>query len=276
MRVPILTYHAVNIAGNDYANNDHVAFAADLRLIDDLGLRVVPAHWLVQQIRGEAQRDLTGCVALTCDDGSVLDYFDVEHPQFGRQRSLFNALCDLRRERGINAQPDLHLTAFVIASVAARDELDRRCLLGHGWMHDRWWRAANASGLMAIENHSFDHNHPALPEPGPDDMARGSFMHVDNDARAEREIVAAQTLLNRRLAPRRCTLFCYPFGHVPAFLRDHWFPRHGEQHGLQAAFGDGAAPVEFTSHRWDLPRYVCGWHWKSSTDLRAILRDATA
>src|SRR5690606_8365742 len=38
MRVPILTYHAVNIAGNDYADNDHVAFAADLRLIDDLRL----------------------------------------------------------------------------------------------------------------------------------------------------------------------------------------------------------------------------------------------
>ncbi|MDN5924391.1 MAG: hypothetical protein L0H70_05265, partial [Xanthomonadales bacterium] len=90
MRVPILTYHAVNITGNNYANNDHVAFAADLRLIDALGLRIVPVHWLVQQIRGEAQRDLRHCVALTCDDGSNFDFYDIEHPQFGHQRSLFN------------------------------------------------------------------------------------------------------------------------------------------------------------------------------------------
>ena len=55
MRVPVLAYHAVNIAGNDYANNDHVAFAADLRMIDDLGLRVVPLHWVVEHIVGHGQ-----------------------------------------------------------------------------------------------------------------------------------------------------------------------------------------------------------------------------
>ena len=31
MRVPILTYHSNNVSGNDYASNDHVALAADLR-----------------------------------------------------------------------------------------------------------------------------------------------------------------------------------------------------------------------------------------------------
>ena len=29
-RFPILTYHGVNIAGNDYASNDHVALRSDL------------------------------------------------------------------------------------------------------------------------------------------------------------------------------------------------------------------------------------------------------
>ena len=61
-RVPILAYHAINIAGNDYADNDHVAFAADLRLIDDLGLRIVPAHWVVDQLLGTTNRDLSRCV----------------------------------------------------------------------------------------------------------------------------------------------------------------------------------------------------------------------
>ncbi|HET6632449.1 MAG TPA: polysaccharide deacetylase family protein [Rhodanobacteraceae bacterium] len=273
MRVPILTYHAVNIDGNDYANNDHVAFAADLRLIDDLGLRVVPLRWVVEQLLGLAARDLSRCVALSCDDGSILDFFDVQHPQHGPQRSLFNCMRDFRRERGLDAQPQLHLTAFVIASAAARTELDERCLLGQGWMRDDWWRAANVSGLMAIENHSFDHNHAALPAPGPDGMERGSFMPVDTAVRAALEITRAQQWLNDQLAPRRSRLFCYPYGHVPPYLRDEWFPQFGEQHGLLAAFGDGAEPVTMDSPRWALPRYVCGWHWKSPEALRAILEE---
>jgi peptidoglycan/xylan/chitin deacetylase (PgdA/CDA1 family) len=203
-----------------------------------------------------------------------LDYYDIDYPEHGCQRSLFNAMRDLRRERGLNAQPHLHLTAFAIASQQARSIMDKECLFGCDWMRDTWWRAAGASGLMAIENHSYDHNHPVLPSPGIDDMPRGSFLHVDNAIRAEAEIAAAQQLLNDRLAPRRSTLFCYPFGHVPDYLRLLWLPDHGEQHGLLAAFGDGAQPIELASERWNLPRYICGWHWKSPDGLAAILRDA--
>src|SRR6185312_11590224 len=94
LRVPVLTYHAVNIAGNDYANNDHVAFAADLRLITDLGLRIVPLHWVVDQLLGTADRDLSRCVALSCDDGSDFDFFDLVYPTHGPQRSLFNCMTD--------------------------------------------------------------------------------------------------------------------------------------------------------------------------------------
>ena len=32
MRVPILTYHALNASGWDYGTNDHVALAEDLEL----------------------------------------------------------------------------------------------------------------------------------------------------------------------------------------------------------------------------------------------------
>ncbi len=274
MHVPVLAYHAVNIAGNEYANNDHVAFAADLRLIDRLGLRVVPVHWLVDQLLGHAERDLSRCVALTCDDGSDFDFHDLDHPIHGRQRSLFNLLGDFIAERGREAQPDLHLTSFVIASPAARDEIDRAALVGRGWMGEDWWAQAAASGLVAIENHSWDHNHPALAGPGIDGMPRGSFLDVDNDVRAEAEIAAARHYIDARIAPRRTSLFCYPFSHVPRHLHDVYLPQRIDEHGMLAAFGDGAAAVTPTSDRWNLPRYICGWHWKSPEALHEILRSA--
>ncbi len=191
MRVPVLTYHAVNIAGNDYANNDHVAFASDLRLIDEMGLRIVPASWLVDELTGSTKRDLGNAVVLTCDDGSHFDYFDLDHPTHGPQRSLHNAMTDFIYERGVAAQPDLHLTCFVIASPEAREHIDRECLVGSGWMSERWWKPALQSGRIGIENHSFDHNHSAIPLPGIDGMERGSFFPVNTRERADAEIAAA-------------------------------------------------------------------------------------
>ncbi|HET9031462.1 MAG TPA: polysaccharide deacetylase family protein, partial [Dokdonella sp.] len=215
MRIPVLAYHAVNISGNDYASNDHVAFAADLRQIDDLGLRIVPLHWVVDQLTGVAKRDLEGCVALTCDDGSDFDFHDLQHPDHGIQRSLYHCLLDFIAERGSQAQADLHLTSFVIASPEARDQIDKACLIGKGWMSDDWWQAALDSGLMAIENHSWDHNHPALSMPGVDGMPRGSFLDVNNEIRARQEITAATHFIDSRIAPRRTRIFCYPFSEVP-------------------------------------------------------------
>lgn len=274
MRVPVLTYHAINISGNDYASNDHVAFAADLRLIDDLGLRIVPLQWVVEQAIGLADRDLDRCVALTCDDGSLFDFEDLVHPSHGIQRSLLNCLRDFITERGSDAQPDLHLTSFVIASPQAREQMDVSCLVGRGWMGDEWWSQATETGLIAIENHSWDHNHPCLPSPSIDGMPRGSFLDVDTIERATAEIVAATDFINGRIAPQRTRVFCYPFGHVPSYLRDEYFPQQVDAHGMLAAMGDGATPVTADSNRWNLPRYICGWHWKSPSALRDILQAA--
>ncbi len=271
MHVPILAYHAVNIAGNDYATNDHVAFAADLRLIDDLGLRIVPVHWLVDQLLGVADRDLSRCVALSCDDGSDFDWFDLDHPTHGQQRSLHNCMGDFIAERGAGAQPDLHLTSFVIASPEAREHIDRVCLVGRGWMSERWWRTALDSGRMAIENHSWDHNHAAIALPGIAGMQRGSFHAVDNRERADAEIAAAARYIDEAITPHRTSLFCYPYSHVNDYLRTEYFPQHENVHRMRAAFGDGAAAMTTVSDRWNLPRYICGWHWKSPQELRGIL-----
>ena len=274
MRVPVLTYHAVNIAGNDYNGNDHIAFASDLRLIDDMGLRIVPAGWLVDEMTGAAKRDLTNAVVLTCDDGSHFDYFDLEHPRHGRQRSFYNAIADFIAERGADAQPNLHLTCFVIASPEAREHIDNGCLDGAGWMGQDWWRPALRSGRIGIENHSFDHNHVAIPLPGIGGMERGSFVPVDTRERADAEIADAARYIDAAIAPNRTTLFCYPFGQSNEYLRQEYFPRHADSHRMRAAFGDGAAPATMESDRWNVPRYICGWHWHSPEELRAILREA--
>jgi hypothetical protein len=272
--VPVLTYHAVNISGNAYSDNDHVAFAADLRLIDDLGLRIVPLHWVVDALLGNTDRDLSRCVALSCDDGSHFDYFDLDHPTHGPQRSLFNLMDDFVRERGAQAQPNLHLTCFVIADRKARDAIDRGSLIGRGWMGDAWWKPAIASGRIAIENHSFDHNHVVVQTPGIDGMQRGSFHPVDTPARADAQIARAARVIDAVIAPERTTLFCYPYGHVNEFLRRDYLPNRQATHGMRAAFGDGATPITPASDRWNLPRYICGWHWQSPEQLRAILAGA--
>jgi hypothetical protein len=273
MRVPVLTYHAVNVASGDYAGNDHVALAEDLRLIQRLGLRVLPLARVVDVLLGESAEDLSRTVALSCDDGSDLDVCDLDWPGVGPQRGFLNILADFAAEHGAAAQPGLHLTAFVIASPEARTRLDQRALHGLGWMNEDWWPRAQASGRMAIENHSLDHNHPLLDGPGPDGMPRGDFYAVDNPTRARAEIAEAARYIDARIAPVRTSLFCYPFGHAPDYLRHEYLPRFQAEHGMRAAFGVEAAPVTAASDRWHLPRYVCGFHWKAPGELEAILRD---
>lgn len=271
LRVPVLTYHAANVAGADYARNDHVALAADLAMLAARGWRIVPLQWVAEQRLGLAARDLRRCVALSADDGTVLDVADVDWPGQGVQRGFLGCLQDAAA-----AFPELspHLTSFVIADPEARALMDRECLPGLDWMGEHWWPAALASGRMHIGCHSWDHNHPVLVAPGADGMARGDFFQVDNEARARSQIDRALAYLAPRLAPQRCRLFAYPYGHAGDYLRGDYLPRHGGSLGLLAAFGVQGEPVHAHSDPWELPRFVCGWHWKSPDELAAILADA--
>lgn len=269
MQVPILAYHSVNFGPDSYAGNDLAAFAHDLRLIDDMGLRIVPLQRVIDRLLGRHDDDLHGCVALTCDDGCELDFRDRVHPELGLLRSFMHSLAAFRAERGAQAQSGLHLTSFVIADPVARKRMELECLGGLEWLGEDWWRQAETSGLMAVENHSWDHNHPCLPSPGPNGIVRGDFHSLADDAQVRFEIADAQHYIAVRIgrAPR---LFCYPFSHVAPFVRD-WLAEHGPALGLDAAFGDGAAPIGSGSDRWNLPRYICGWHWRSPQELKKIL-----
>jgi peptidoglycan/xylan/chitin deacetylase (PgdA/CDA1 family) len=270
MRVPVLAYHSNNVGGNDYASNDHVALAEDLRLIQRRGLRIVPLVRVVDVLLGEApESTVEDAVALSFDDGSWFDWHDLDHPTCGKQRGFAGILRDFARDTGA----PVHATSFVIVSPDARTTLDRTCLIGRDWWQHDWWLAAQREGLIDIESHSWDHNHHTLPVTAQREQSKGTFRPIDTHADADAEIRQAADWLDARLAPHRASLFAYPYGESNAYLVDEYLPNRMREHRLRAAFGTEPGPIESTSPRWLLPRYVCGQHWDTPAKLERLLDD---
>lgn len=268
---PVLAYHAMNVVGDDYADNDHVALREDLEVIHAAGYTIIPGDWLVEWLRAPERTVLPSKpVVLTCDDGSYFDYYDMDHPAQGRQRSFFNILRDFQRRHGMGAQPHLHMSAFVIASPGAREQLDRRCMIGRGWWGDEWWREAAESGLMGIENHSWDHSHPELGEVAHRGGRQGHFDTVADYRDCHAEVVTAADYIAER-AGRRPRLFAYPWGRYSTYLAETFFPRYEREHGMLGAFACGNAAVAAGTSPWAVPRLVCGEAWHSPAELRALL-----
>src|SRR5688500_18635095 len=80
----VLTYRSVILLVNAYGDNDHVALAADLRMLDAAGWRIVPLGQLVDAWEADAL-DRERLVALTFDAGGALAARDVIHPHCGEQ-----------------------------------------------------------------------------------------------------------------------------------------------------------------------------------------------
>lgn len=274
MQVPILTYHAANVSGNGYNGNDHIALKTDLETFGRIGWKVVPLQSVIENRLGVANHDLNKCLALTCDDGTDLDFRDIDYPGLGMQRGFLGCLKDAKNQEP-DFYRDLHLTAFVIADPSARLKMDQECLHNLGWMNETWWAEAQASELMSIECHSWDHNHPILTDHGPDGMVRGDFFQVDTSAKAEYEVDQAIDYINKRIDTKPCHFFCYPYGHANEFLTKTYLPDNADRLGLQAAFGVQGVPATMSSDIWHMPRYVCGWHWKSTEELLAILESCS-
>jgi hypothetical protein len=262
MKVPVFCYHSCN-AGDGYATDDHFALASDLRTIHRLGLRVVPVDWVVEAVLGE--RELPpGCVALTCDDGVDLDWLDADHPTFGHRRSFANILRDFAGETGAT-MPPVEMTSFVIASPVTRKELEVACLAGLHWWNDDWWRAAEASGVMRIESHSFDHVHALAGRVAQRDQRKGDFALIDTYDDCEAQVAAASAYIAGRSgrAPR---YFAYPYGQASAYIRTAYMPTRGVEAGLRAAFSIEHAYVTEQSDRWYLPRFTHGASDTSTPD----------
>jgi peptidoglycan/xylan/chitin deacetylase (PgdA/CDA1 family) len=263
---PILTYHSQNISGNSYAQNDHIALRDDLLALYQAGYHVAPLDWLAAWLDGERDDlSMEHAVVLTFDDGCDFDVRDLDYPGHGRQRSFAGIFRDFLAQAPALPAP-LHATSFVIASRAARHTIDSTSLFGQGWISDDWWRDTDAGGLIAIENHGWDHNHPDLAG-----AQRGSFHTVDTHEQCLQQVVQAAGAIEH-ITGRWPRYFAYPFGESSAYLREQFFPQYPKLHRCRAALGTAPAPVNRSSDRWNLPRFVCGRDWQSSRGLVDLIR----
>jgi peptidoglycan/xylan/chitin deacetylase (PgdA/CDA1 family) len=279
MKIPVLAYHSHWILGNTYQTNDHIALSSDLRTVHAQGFLVVPLVWIVEWLLGRREDvTLRKCVALTFDDGADFDYYDIDHPQHGPQRSFYNILSDFQKEFGVAAQPFLHASSFVIVSPEVRRAIDQRSYAGLNWMTDGWWKEAQDSGLLSIYNHSWDHNHPDADSVYEKSQCKGSFFTIDTFAECEGEIKRAAEYIHQKVAPVWPELFAYPWGQSSRYLRETYFPGFADRHRTIAAFAGGGGYVTKTSPRWNLPRFgsAAPWPegWNSTEQLVEILQGA--
>ncbi len=262
LQIPVLTYHSLNILGNDYHNNDHIALAQDLKLIADLGIEVISAYKLVQWLKQECTLDeKQKYVVLTFDDGSELDFKGWHHPQFGKQKSFYAIMQDFCGK--------IHATSFVIAAPSIRLELQKTCLAGHAIWRDDWWQQAQDSKILGIENHSWDHLHSTLKTVAQCDNLKGDFRKITCFDDANTQIKLASDYINSQIKNKKTSLFAYPFGHYNQYLTEEYFPK--KQNAIQAAFTCDGSKVNQQSPIWKIPRFVCGQHWHSIHELNKLL-----
>lgn len=270
MQIPVLLYHSNNVSGNDYETNDHVALREDLETISALGFEVVSLHDIARWAGGEISFDDTPRVGLSFDDGSAFDFYDLEHPTWGVQRSFLNILRDHADLTG----RAVHATSFVIAGDKPRAELDRTCLAGLGWWGDEWWPEAQDSGLMSIENHSWDHNHPTLSRTCQRNQEKGRFDFIQTQTECELEVAQASRYIGR-IAGSSPTLFAYPWGQASSYLREQYLPDSSLGHGINAAYAGGEIGyVQTGADHFYLPRMICGHNWQTRRELEHLLRAA--
>lgn len=270
MRIPILTYHSLKARGTNYQSSDHDALEVDLTLLKENGFRVERLITLVDAFnRGQAD-DFEGekVCAITFDDGATHDFVDFYHPDRGLLKSFARILAEATDSSRVGWD-EVPATSFVIASPDARDMLDVQCIAGRNQWHHHWWEEAIRVAHFDIGNHSWDHTHPVLPHVAQREQIRGNFFCIDNRVDAHRQILDAEAFLVRKIGDLRSRLFAYPYGDVPDYLRDEFFPEHENQ--FEAAFATGGDYWSEHSNRWAIPRFVCGEDWKTPEEFLQII-----
>jgi hypothetical protein len=269
LKIPVLTYHSMHVDKNTYAGNEHLALTSDLETISELGFKVIPLSRVVDWRLGLlSDEDMTQTVAITLDDGSWFDYYDLEHPTCGLQRSMINILRDfnLRSDSADKACA----TSFVISSPQARSSLDKSCMIGKDWWGDQWWVDAVSSGLMDVECHSWDHVHPELDNVAQQNQVKGDFAEVKTFIDSDIQFAKAGEYMHSILGSRP-TLFAYPYGSVSDYVVNQYLPKYESRHQFRAAFTTEPKAVSRDDNIWRLPRFVCGHDWLCPRELIAIL-----
>ena len=275
MPAAILTYHPIHIVANDYAGNDLVALADDLATIERVGLAVRSLDQLFTECGSPRLLHEQGApvVAVTFDDGSVFDFVERLHPTCGPQRPASAVMAEAATRLACLRGAKPLASTFVIASPEARAELDRKDYFGGGYWTDTWWAEAARGGVLGVESHSWDHNHPSLERSAQRDNVRGTFANIETFAEAEAEIAQSLAYIARvsGVAPR---FFAYPWGQANGYLVNEYLPKRGPELGLRAAFSSTPTTSGYVvdaSSRWLVPRFVAGYDWKNTGELEALL-----
>jgi hypothetical protein len=269
MRALVLTYHSQNVNGKTYADNDHIALQSDLAVLRRAGIAVVSAEALAQSLTAQTMALPERCVVLTCDDGTLLDWEAFEHPAHGSQPSFAQILRDAIAE-GLNAPRQGALTSFVIASDEARAAIDVESHAGYPISTSAWWAGAARDGLIHLGCHSWDHCAHGLTPAHRYSKQAGTFRAVDNLRDADQQVRHAGEAIRARCSDdTQARLFAYPYGETTDYLVNTYFPNAA--HGMLAAFTDGAEVVTAATHRWTIPRYVCGHHWRSADAFAQLI-----
>lgn len=257
----VLTYHSANIAGSAYSDNDHVALKTDLELIRALSIPELSLEVAFQKtyLDGFAEP----FVVLTCDDGLLMDVQDIDHPEHGYTPGFSSILAEHARLYACQ----IAMTSFVIASPEARAHLDVHGYRSLGLCGDDWW--SGDPGLV-IESHSWDHNHPVVPQSVQRDNVRGTFLKIETEHECVLEVEQASDYIETRTG-RRPKFFAYPWGEASAYLRREYLPRRGQGIGLLGAVSGEADYWTRSSDPWFIPRMVCGAHWRSREALAKLL-----
>jgi hypothetical protein len=270
-RIPVLTWHGYNVFGNSYETNDLIAFREDLETIVEAGFAIVPLQSIARWVIAEHDFSPLGkpVVALSCDDGTDYDWRDTIHPEHGAQTAFATTLRSFRARHPVQALANL--TSFVIASPSARRQIAHGAMNSQSALNDDWWAAAVTSGLIDIESHGWDHNHPAVSPVVQRDQRTGDFFVIDHFADCDAHVRAPANFIESR-ARRRPTLFAYPWTQASDYMRFEYMPQYAMTHGTIAAFGGQSDYISRESDRWYLPRFVFGPDWRSKAGLLSILR----
>ena len=272
LKIPILTYHSLHAPGDDYSNNDHIALATDLQLIRECGFTPIALDTIADWLDPASDyAPVAGhYVGISFDDGCDHDFFDFSHPGIPTLISFYNLMLNNNREYP-NLMP-IVAKSFVIASPLARKVLDKTCIAGRDQWRDSWWQTAERSGILSIDNHSWDHTHPELDFVAQHQQVQGNFHCIDNWHDADMQILQSHWYIQHKLQRRAKGLFAYPYGHANTFLTECYFPYHVDK--FAGAFSTAGEYVTASTSRWSIPRFVCGDHWTNPDQLRTILHGA--
>jgi peptidoglycan/xylan/chitin deacetylase (PgdA/CDA1 family) len=266
----VLTFHSRNISGNDYATNDHVALDGSIALLRRLKIPVLRLVDAVNRSRNGSFAALPSRFAcITFDDGPDYDWRDIDHPTHGPQASAYSILrSHSRRIAGPWWWRRACGTTFVIASPVARSEIADPPDVDPDRLSDSWWASAQASGLLDIGNHGWNHVHPGASEmrSRPDLVER--FDRIASFDDADLQVRTAYEYIRKKAGPEAGRLFAYPYGQVSEYMANEYLPA---QDDIVAAFTTEPRPWTGDCDRWRVPRYVCGWHWKTPGDLEQLL-----